>query len=180
MWKKIVAVSTWMSICAMLCSCFSGELSEPDSKTEASGSNSASTFPLKEDGYPEADYITVNGEPYLTQVKNRDTNPEEILEIRLENTSDSVIIVLPQCASILKWTAEEVDENLELVESRIYLPDSGREYKKEGESPYLYEFTFAVKDPQQAGNIVFKLVNVDSSVDPDGYYTLTAAITFID
>ena len=141
----------------MLCSCFSGELSGPDSKTEASGSNSASTFPLKEDGYPDADYITVNGEPYLTQVKNRDTNPEEILEIRLENTSDSVIIVLPQCASILKWTAEEVDENLELVESRIYLPDSGREYKKKGKALICTSLHLLLKIHSRRGTLFLSL-----------------------
>lgn len=174
--KKFAAISVFMLICVMLCSCFSEESSISDSKTENNDTNSTFTFPLKENGYPDTNYITVNGDPYSTQVRNRDTNPAEVIEVCVENKSDNVIIVLPQCVNILKWVVEEVDESLELVESRMYLADSNSEYNKEGDSPYLCEFTFAVTNPEQLGKIVFKLVNVDSSIDPDGYYTLTISL----
>lgn len=42
----------------------------------------------------------------------------------------------------------------------------------------MYEFVFAVTNPKQMEKVVFELVNVDNSIDPEGYYTLT--IAFVD
>lgn len=178
MCRKIVAILTFMGICMMFCSCSSNGFGFTDSKNENNDTISVSAFPLQENGYPDIDYITVNGEPYSTQVRNRDTNPEEVIEVSVENESDDVIIVLPQCVNILKWVVNDTDAGIELVESGKCLPAPDGEYNSEGDSPYLYEFVFSVTNPQRMGKIVFELVNIDSSIDPEGYYTLT--ITFVD
>lgn len=172
---KIVVILTFLVICMMFCSCSANEVSSTDSENETNNAIPTSTFPLQENGYPDIDYITINGEPYSTQVKDRDTNPEEVIEVSVENDADNVIIVLPQCVNILKWVVNDTGEGIELVESRKYSPDPNGEYDSEGDSPYLYEFVFSITNPQQMEKIVFNLVNVDSSVDPEGYYTLTIA-----
>ena len=172
---KIVAILIFIVMCMMFCSCSSNEPGFADSKIENSDAISASTFPLKENGYPDVDYITVNGESYKTQVRNRDTNPEEVIEVSVEDKSNNVIIVLPQCVNILKWVVNDMDAGIELVENRKCLPNSNGEYNSEGDSPYLYEFVFAVTNPKQMEKVVFELVNVDNSIDPEGYYTLTIA-----
>lgn len=170
---KTVAMLMVIIICILLCSCTSEKASINDSEIEDSDAISAYPFPLKENGYPDVNYISVNGKAYLTQIGNRDTVAEEIIEVSNNDISDDVVIILPQCVNILKWNVKDSDTGVELLENKKTLPDLNGEYVVEGESPYLYEFVFAVTDRKQMEKIVFELVNVDSSVVPDCYYTLT-------
>lgn len=135
-------------------------------------------FPMKENGYPDTDYVSINGELYLTQVSNRETISEEIIEVSIEDKDKEIVVVLPQCVNILKWVVKDCGIGIELIEQRRYFPSTNGEYGNEGESPYLYEFVFDVTEESQMDKVVFGLMNVDSAVSSEAYYTLT--IKFAD
>lgn len=169
--KKMKNILSLLSLICILCSCTTKDKGLSNYGMEIS--DIVSKFPVQENGYPDNNYISVNGKTYSIQVKNRDSIREETIELTIDNKSEYLTIVLPQCVNILKWVVEDDIVGAELNKSAVCISGLNDKYQFEGGSPYLYVFEFAIVDLQQLEEIVFRLVNVDDAVDERSYYELT-------
>lgn len=115
-------------------------------------------FPLDNKGYPQKNIVTINNKAYPLDLVGESHMGSEI-EVKMDQDSDIVEIVLPQRLPINYWSLDE-KENLNLVSySMIDFPIKN-ENMLEGPSPAVQKFVLNVAR-EETSEILLKWANVD-------------------
>lgn len=115
-------------------------------------------FPLDDKGYPQNNIVTINNKAYPLDLVGESHMGSEI-EIKMDQDSDIVEIVLPQRLPINYWSLDE-KEYLNLVSySMIDFPIKN-ENMLEGPSPAVQKFVLNVAR-EETSEILLKWANVD-------------------
>ena len=115
-------------------------------------------FPLDEKGYPKNNLVMINNKAYPIDLVGESHKGSEI-EVKMDQDSDIVEIVLPQRLPINYWSLDE-KEYLNLVSySMIDFPIKN-ENMLEGPSPAVQKFVLNVAR-EETSEILLKWANVD-------------------
>ena len=151
--KKILTIligSFLLSVMFLLTSCSKEPVAE----------NKEVEFPLDDKGYPQNNLAMINGKSYPIDLVGESHMGSEI-EVKMDQDSDIVEIVLPQYLPINYWSLDE-KENLNLVSySMIDFPIKN-ENMLEGPSPAVQRFVLNVARGETS-EILLKWSNVDES-----------------
>lgn len=149
--KKILTIligSFLLSVMFLLTSCSKEPVAE----------NKEVEFPLDDKGYPQNNLAMINGKSYPIDLVGESHSSSEI-EVKMDQDSDIVEIVLPQRLPINYWSLDE-KENLNLVSySMIDFPIKN-ENMLEGPSPAVQKFVLNVAR-EETSEILLKWANVD-------------------
>lgn len=127
---------------------------------ESVSENKEIEFPLDDKGYPQKDVVMINDKTYPLELVGESHMGSEI-EVKMDQDSDIVEIVLPQRLPINYWSLDE-KENLNLVSySMIDFPIKN-ENMLEGPSPAVQKFVLNVARGETS-EILLKWSNVDES-----------------
>lgn len=127
-------------------------------KKEPAQENKEVDFPLDDKGYPQNNIVTINNKAYPLDLVGESHMGSEI-EVKMDQDSDIVEIVLPQRLPINYWSLDE-KEYLNLVSySRIDLPIKN-ENMVEGSSASVQKFEFRLAKGENS-EILLKWANVD-------------------
>ncbi len=151
--KKILTIligSFLLSVMFLLTSCSKEPVEE----------NKEIEFPLDDKGYPKNNLVMINNKAYPLNLVGESHMGSEI-EVKMDQDSDIVEIVLPQRLPINYWSLDE-KENLNLVSySMIDFPIKN-ENMLEGPSPAVQKFVLNVARGETS-EILLKWSNVDES-----------------
>lgn len=115
-------------------------------------------FPLDDKGYPKNNIVIINNKAYPIDLVGESHMDSEI-EIKMDENSDALEIVLPQGLPINYWSIDE-KEYLNLVSySRIDLPIKD-ENMVEGPSASVQKFVLSIPRGESS-EILLKWANVD-------------------
>ena len=115
-------------------------------------------FPLDDKGYPQNNVVMINNKAYPIDIVGESHMGSEI-EVKMDQDSDIVEIVLPQRLPINYWSLDE-NEYMNLVSySRIDFPIKD-ENITEGPSPAVQKFVLNVARGESS-EILLKWANVD-------------------
>lgn len=149
--KKVLTIligSFLLSVMFLLTSCSKEPVSE----------NKDIEFPLDDKGYPKNNLLMINNKTYPIDLVGESHMGSEI-EIKMDQDSDIVEIVLPQRLPINYWSFDE-KEYLNLVSySMIDFPIKN-ENMLEGPSPAVQKFVLNVAR-EETSEILLKWSNVD-------------------
>lgn len=127
-------------------------------KKEPAQENKEMDFPLDDKGYPKNNIVIINNKAYPIDLVGESHMGSEI-EIKMDQDSDIVEIVLPQRLPINYWSLDE-KEDLNLVSySMIDFPIKN-ENMLEGPSPAVQKFVLNVAR-EESSEILLKWANVD-------------------
>ena len=149
--KKVLTIqigSFLLSVMFLLTSCSKEPVSE----------NKDIEFPLDDKGYPKNNLLMINNKTYPIDLVGESHMGSEI-EVKMDQDSDIVEIVLPQRLPINYWSLDE-NEYLNLVSySMIDFPIKN-ENMLEGPSPAVQKFVLNVAR-EETSEILLKWSNVD-------------------
>lgn len=149
--KKVLTIligSFLLSVMFLLTSCSKEPVSE----------NKDIEFPLDDKGYPKNNLVMINDKTYPLELVGESHMGSEI-EIKMDQDSDIVEIVLPQYIPINYWSLDE-NEYLNLVSySMIDFPIKN-ENMLEGPSAAVQKFVLNVAR-EETSEILLKWANVD-------------------
>lgn len=149
--KRVLTIligSFLLSVMFLLTSCSKEPVSE----------NKEMEFPLDDKGYPKNNLVIINDKTYPLELVGESHMGSEI-EVKMDQDSDIVEIVLPQCLPINYWSFDE-KEYLNLVSySMIDFPIKN-ENMLEGPSPAVQKFVLNVAR-EETSEILLKWSNVD-------------------
>ncbi|WP_308748686.1 hypothetical protein [uncultured Anaerococcus sp.] len=149
--KKVLSIlfcAFLMSFIFLLTSCSKEPVSD----------NKEMEFPLDDKGYPQNNLVMINNKTYPLDLVGESHMGSEI-EIKMDQDSDIVEIVLPQRLPINYWSFDE-KEYLNLVSySMIDFPIKN-ENMLEGPSPAVQKFVLNVAR-EETSEILLKWANVD-------------------
>ena len=149
--KKVLSIllcTVLMSFLFLLVSCSKEPVAE----------NKEVEFPLDDKGYPKNNLVMINNKAYPLDLVGESHMGSEI-EVKMDQDSDIVEIVLPQRLPINYWSFDE-KEYLNLVSySMIDFPIKN-ENMVEGPSPAVQKFVLNVAR-EEASEILLKWSNVD-------------------
>lgn len=125
---------------------------------ESAQNNKKMEFPLDDKGYPKNNIVMINGKAYPLDFAGESHRGSEI-EVKMDQDSDIVEIVLPQRLPINYWSFDE-KEYLNLVSySMIDFPIKN-ENMLEGPSSAVQKFVLNVAR-EETSEILLKWANVD-------------------
>lgn len=149
--KKVLTIligSFLLSVMFLLTSCTKEPVSD-DKEME---------FPLDDKGYPQNNLVMINNKTYPLDLVGESHMGSEV-EVKMDQDSDIVEIVLPQRLPINYWSFDE-KEYLNLVSySMIDFPIKN-ENMLEGPSPAVQKFVLNVAR-EETSEILLKWANVD-------------------
>ena len=149
--KKVLTIligSFLLSVMFLLTSCSKEPVSE----------NKEMEFPLDDKGYPKNNLVMINDKTYPLELVGESHMGSEI-EVKMDQDSDIVEIVLPQCLPINYWSFDE-KEYLNLVSySMIDFPIKD-ENMLEGQSAFVQKFVLNLASGDSS-EILLKWANVD-------------------
>lgn len=150
--KKLLGIFLWAFLLAgmfLLVSCGKESVSEKKEDIE---------FPVDDKGYPQNNVVMINNKAYPIDLVGQSQMESEI-EVKMDEDSDILEIVLPQRLPINYWSLDE-KENLNLVSySMIDFPIKN-ENMLEGPSPAVQKFVLNVAR-EESSEILLKWANVD-------------------
>lgn len=115
-------------------------------------------FPLDDKGYPKNNIVIINNKAYPIDLVGESHMGSEI-EVKMDQDSDIVEIVLPQRLPINYWSLDE-KENLNLISYIMTDFPIKNENMLEGPSPAVQKFVLNVAR-EETSEILLKWANVD-------------------